>query len=179
MTNCRQARGLIALARIATRATRAACPALAALAAFPALAAAQSATPTPAATAPAQILPPARAAAIGDSLAPAASRTAQLARGAGYTYAVTHRDSTGGIELHQAWTDVFVIESGSATELSGGRLLDAREATAGEWRGGHVEGATRAPLHPGDVVVIPAGIPHQVLPAAPDFIYLTFKVAKH
>ena len=154
---------------------------LATLAAFPALAAAQSATqaPTPTAMAPAQILPPARATAIGDSLAPAASRTAQLAKGPGYTYAVTHRDSAGGIELHAAWTDVFVIESGSATELSGGRMLDGRESTPGEWRGGHVEGATRAPLHAGDVVVIPAGTPHQMLLAPGERItYLAFKIAK-
>jgi mannose-6-phosphate isomerase-like protein (cupin superfamily) len=92
---------------------------------------------------------------------------------------VTHRDSTGGLELHAAWSDVFVIESGSATELSGGRMLDAREASPGEWRGGRVEGATRAALHPGDVVVIPAGTPHQMLLAPGERVtYLAFKIAK-
>jgi mannose-6-phosphate isomerase-like protein (cupin superfamily) len=153
--------------------------AIAAIALFPALAAAQRSTPTPTPAAPAQLLAPARLTAIGDSLSPAASRTAQLAQGPGYTYAVTHRDSTGGLELHAAWSDVFVIESGSATELSGGRMLDAREASPGEWRGGRVEGATRAALHPGDVVVIPAGTPHQMLLAPGERVtYLAFKIAK-
>lgn len=161
---------------IRRQSARAACALLASL---PALAAAQSTTPTPTATAPAQIIAPARATAIGDSLAPAASRTAQLAQGAGYTYAVTHRDSTGGLELHAAWTDVFVIESGSATELSGGRMVGARESTPGEWRGGHAEGGTRAALHPGDVVVIPAGTPHQMILAPGERVtYLAFKVAR-
>ena len=156
---------------------RRALAALALVVAAPGIAAAQE--PTPSATAPAQIVPSARARAIGDSLSPAASRTAQLAQGPGYTYAVTHRDSTGGLELHAAWTDVFVIESGSATELSGGRMVDGREATPGEWRGGRVEGATRAALHPGDVVVIPAGTPHQMILAPGERItYLAFKLAR-
>jgi quercetin dioxygenase-like cupin family protein len=52
--------------------------------------------------------------------------------------------------------------------------------TAGEWRGGTIQNGSQAVLHPGDVVVIPAGIPHQVLPTAGQhFIYLTIKVAKH
>lgn len=158
---------------------RSALAASALLVAMPALAAAQGTSPTPTPAAPAQIVPPARATAIGDSLAPAASRTAQLAQGPGYTYAVTHRDSTGGLELHAAWTDVFVIESGSATELSGGRMVGARETTPGEWRGGEVEGGTRAALHPGDVVVIQAGTPHQMILAPGERItYLAFKIAR-
>jgi mannose-6-phosphate isomerase-like protein (cupin superfamily) len=128
---------------------------------------------------PAVITPAARLVAIGDSLSPAASRTAQLGGGPGYTYALTHRDSSGGLELHRDWTDVFVIEAGSATLLSGGTLEGASESTPGEWRGGSARGATRAPLRVGDVVVIPAGTPHQMLLAGGERIsYIAFKVAK-
>lgn len=115
---------------------------------------------------------------IGDSLAPAASRTAQLAKGPGYTYAVTHRDSAGGTERHRDWTDVFVVESGSATMLTGGTLDGAQETSPGEWRGGSVRGGTRAPIKVGDLVVIPAGTPHQMLLTASERIsYLAFKIA--
>ncbi|MEP6494898.1 MAG: hypothetical protein ABJF01_19585 [bacterium] len=53
-----------------------------------------------------EIITAARLRAIADSLPPAASRTAQLGRGDGYTYALTQRDSSGGVESHAAWTDV-------------------------------------------------------------------------
>ncbi|MEP6617839.1 MAG: hypothetical protein ABJE47_00940 [bacterium] len=129
-------------------------------------------------TAPATIMSAERLRAIGDSISPGASRTAQLGKGSGYTYAVTHRDSTGGVEMHADWTDVFVVESGTATMLTGGVLEGAKESSPGEWRGGTPKGATRAPLHPGDVVIIPAGTPHQMQLAAGERIsYLAFKVA--
>lgn len=121
----------------------------------------------------------ARLRAIGDSLTPGASRTAQLGAGPGYTYAVTHRDSTGGVEAHDRWTDMFVVETGSATLLSGGQLDGARETTPGEARGGTIRGGTRVALHAGDAVVIPAGTPHQMLLAPGEHIsYLAFKIAK-
>jgi mannose-6-phosphate isomerase-like protein (cupin superfamily) len=130
------------------------------------------------ATTPVVVMSAGRLRAIGDSLAPGASKTAQLGKGAGYTFAMTHRDSTGGLEGHADWTDVFVVESGSATLLSGGVAEGARETTPGEWRGGSIRGETRAPLHPGDVVVIPAGTPHQmVLGPGERISYLALKVA--
>ena len=134
--------------------------------------------PLGAQSAPATIMAADRLRTIGDSLAPAASRTAQLGRGAGYTYAVTHRDSSGGLEIHAHFTDVFVIESGAATLMSGGSADGAKESTPGEWRGGTVRGAASRPLRPGDMVVIPAGTPHQMLLAAGERIsYLAFKIA--
>jgi mannose-6-phosphate isomerase-like protein (cupin superfamily) len=127
--------------------------------------------------APATIMTMERLRAIGDSLMPAASRTAQLGRGSGYTYALTHRDSSGTVEAHAQWTDVFVVQSGTATLLTGGVAEGARETTPGEWRGGTARGATRAAIKPGDVIVIPAGTPHQMLLAPGERIsYLGVKI---
>jgi mannose-6-phosphate isomerase-like protein (cupin superfamily) len=127
---------------------------------------------------PATIASASRLRAIGDSLTPAALRSAQLGRGTGFTYAVTHRDSSGVLEVHADWTDVFVVQSGSATMLTGGVADGARETTPGEWRGGAVRGATSAPIAVGDFVVIPAGTPHQMLLRPGERIsYLAVKVA--
>src|SRR5947208_11066230 len=65
-------------------------------------------------TAPAVITTAARLRTLGDSLTPGASKTGQLGRGPNLTYALTHRDTSGGLEVHVAWTDVLVIQSGSA-----------------------------------------------------------------
>jgi mannose-6-phosphate isomerase-like protein (cupin superfamily) len=128
--------------------------------------------------APATVVTAAQLRATADSMSHGASRTAQLGRGNGYTYALTRRDSAGGEESHDAWADVFVVQSGSAQLLSGGTAEGAREATPGEWRGGTIRGGTTRRLHTGDVVVIPAGVPHQMLLRPGERIaYLAFKIA--
>ena len=131
-----------------------------------------------ASTAPARIITQAELKAIADSLPAASLASVPLGRGSGYTYAFSHRDLTGVIEVHQSWTDVFVIQSGSATLLTGGMLTGAKESAPGEWRDGTLSAATTAMVKPGDVVVIPAGTPHQFKLAAGEQVnYLTFKVA--
>ena len=127
---------------------------------------------------PAEMVHSARLKQLGDSLTPGASRTAQLGRGPNFTYALTHRDTSGGLERHEAWTDILVIESGSATLLSGGVQEGATESSPGEWRGGTARGATRQAIRAGDVVTTPAGTPHQMLLAPGERItYIAFKVA--
>ncbi len=127
---------------------------------------------------PAEMVHSARLKQLGDSLTPGASRTAQLGRGPNFTYAITHRDTSGGLERHEAWTDILVIESGSATLLSGGVQEGATESSPGEWRGGTARGATRQAIRAGDVVTTPAGTPHQMLLAPGERItYIAFKVA--
>ena len=127
---------------------------------------------------PAEMVHAARLKQLGDSLTPGASRTAQLGRGPNFTYAITHRDTSGGLERHDAWTDILVIESGSATLLSGGVQEGATESSPGEWRGGTARGATRQAIRAGDVVTTPAGTPHQMLLAPGERItYIAFKVA--
>jgi mannose-6-phosphate isomerase-like protein (cupin superfamily) len=126
-----------------------------------------------------QILPATRLAAISDSLPPGAIRSVQLGRFEGLTNAITTRDSAGVHERHEHFTDIFVVQKGSARLVYGGTADGQTEtATKGEWRGGTIRGGTTAVLHPGDVVVIPAGIPHQLLVAPGEhFAYLAFKVA--
>ena len=129
-------------------------------------------------TVPATIITPAQLKAIADSLPAASLASIPLGRGSGYTYALSHRDLTGAIEVHQSWTDVFVIQSGSASILTGGTLAGAKESAPGEWRDGTLSGATTAIVKPGDLVVIPAGTPHQFRLAAGEQVnYLAFKIA--
>jgi mannose-6-phosphate isomerase-like protein (cupin superfamily) len=129
-------------------------------------------------SAPATILTPAQLKAITDSLPAASLASIPLGVGSGYTYALTHRDLSGVIEVHMQWTDIFVIQSGSATLVTGGSLAGAKEASTGEWREGRMTGSTSATLKAGDVVIIPASTPHQFQLAPGEQVnYLTFKIA--
>ena len=133
-----------------------------------------SRTPMP----PAQRLSPERLQTISDSLPRGASRTAPLGKGVNYTFALTRRDSAGTLEVHDGWTDVFLVQSGRATLQSGGIAEGAKESSPGEWRGGTATGASTMALRPGDVVVIPAGTPHRMSPEAGRRVgYVAFKIA--
>lgn len=130
--------------------------------------------------APSQVVSAHRLRQLGDSLTPAGSKSAPLGGGSNFTYAMWHRDTSGGLERHDAWTDILVVESGSATILSGGVQEGATESSPGEWRGGTARGATRQAIRAGDVVTTPAGTPHQMMLAPGERItYIAIKVAAH
>jgi mannose-6-phosphate isomerase-like protein (cupin superfamily) len=114
---------------------------------------------------------------VGDSLARGAS-TGRVLRGrATYQYLQIRRARSGVPEVHDRWTDVTVVQSGRATLLSGGRVSGSHVEGAGEHRGGTIAGGSSRPVAGGDLMIIPAGIPHQYLVAAGDSLrYLTVKV---
>ena len=87
------------------------------------------------------------------------------------------RRSSGGGELHQHFADTFYILDGHATLITGGQVLDQKTTAPGEIRGKSVDGGTRQELRAGDVVHIPAGMPHQMLLADGDSItYFVIKI---
>ena len=90
---------------------------------------------------------------------------------------VAHREGNGEVEIHEHYADVFVVVSGHATLLAGGKAEEAKATGPGEFRGGTILGGQRHTLGPGDIVHIPARVPHQVL-LAPNqsFTYFVLKV---
>jgi mannose-6-phosphate isomerase-like protein (cupin superfamily) len=115
---------------------------------------------------------------LADSLAPLGSKSAPLGQGQNYNYAIWHRDTSGGLERHDAWADVLLVQSGSATILSGGVQEGATESSPGEWRGGTARGATKQIIRAGDVITTPAGTPHQMILARGEKIsYIVFKIS--
>lgn len=87
------------------------------------------------------------------------------------------RSSSGGGELHQHFADIFYILDGHATVLTGGQLIAPKTTGPGEIRGKSVEGGVLQVLRAGDVVHIPAGMPHQMLLNEGDSItYFVIKV---
>ena len=146
----------------------------------PALALAQAQTAKPA-TPAVEILPATRLATMSDALPAGAINSVSVGEwpADALTGMLGRRDSDGVPELHEGFSDIFVVQRGTATLRYGGAVVGNKVTAPGEWRGGTIQNGSQAELHPGDVVVIPAGIPHQVLPTAGQhFIYLTFKVAK-
>jgi mannose-6-phosphate isomerase-like protein (cupin superfamily) len=118
-------------------------------------------------------------AALADSLPAGASNFRWLVQWDGLSSMISRRDTSGISERHEQFADIFVVQRGRARLRYGGTAEGERASAPGEWRGGTIRGGTEAEINPGDIVVIPAGIPHQVLlPPGESFYYFVFKVAK-
>ena len=92
-------------------------------------------------------------------------------------FMLAHREADGQPELHETQADVFVVESGSATLVVGGTMVNAETTAPHEKRNGTIQGGTRQKLSAGDIVRIPANTPHQlVLDGAKEFTYFVIKI---
>ena len=87
------------------------------------------------------------------------------------------RNRNGGGEVHQNFADLFYILDGHATLITGGEVVDPKTNAPGETLGTAVNNGSRQELKAGDVVHIPAGMPHQMLVAEGDTVtYFVVKV---
>ncbi len=89
---------------------------------------------------------------------------------------LAHRQGTGSAELHQTEADLFVVESGSAKLIVGGKIVNPRTTGPHEIRGSSITGGTEKNLSAGDIVHIPARTPHQLLVDGKQFTYFVVKI---
>jgi mannose-6-phosphate isomerase-like protein (cupin superfamily) len=88
-----------------------------------------------------------------------------------------YRDRDGNPEQHDNEVDVIIVRSGAGTLVLGGTMIDRRPGSgAGEHLGTGIEGGERHPLAAGDLVHIPAGIPHRFL--VPEGGHITYVIVK-
>lgn len=106
--------------------------------------------------------------------------TEQLGDFGRHSVMVAYREATGEAEIHENMTDIFVVQSGEATLVTGGKVVAAKSTGPGEIRGRSIEGGASRKIGPGDVVNIPANLPHQVVlaPGAGPFTYMIVKVQR-
>jgi len=78
------------------------------------------------------------------------------------TFMVAHREGSGLAEIHDTQADVMVISKGEITMVYGGTIVDGKTTAPGETRGPAIKGGTEVKLGPGDILHIPAKVPHQM-----------------
>jgi mannose-6-phosphate isomerase-like protein (cupin superfamily) len=87
------------------------------------------------------------------------------------------RTQSGKAELHEKFADFYVVVEGKATLVSGGKMVNGKTTAPGEVRGDSIQDGKEAKLKKGDIVHIPANIPHQLLLTKGDsFQYFIVKV---
>ena len=78
--------------------------------------------------------------------------------------AMVHRETGPGFsESHDEWADIYFVTDGRATLVTGGSITNPRMDSPGEIRGTGITGGTSRQLSKGDIVHIPATVPHYVI----------------
>lgn len=90
----------------------------------------------------------------------------------------SHREENGHVELHEKETDVFYVTAGTATFIAGGTIVGDKVTKPGQHTGTDIKGGTTYHLSQGDVMVIPAGMPHWYKEVPKSVSYFVVKVLK-
>ena len=85
-------------------------------------------------------------------------------------------DYRPAVEIHKNEADLFYVIEGRATQVLGGLVVDGKETAAGQIRGVKIDGGVTYQLGPGDVMWVPAGVPHWFPEIPEPLSYLLVKV---
>jgi mannose-6-phosphate isomerase-like protein (cupin superfamily) len=89
-----------------------------------------------------------------------------------------NRVKPGEAEVHDKETDVLYIVDGAATFVFGGKLVGGKSPRPEQWLGTDITGGETRQLVKGDVIVVPAGVPHWFKEVPKSVSYFVVKVLK-
>ena len=92
---------------------------------------------------------------------------------------ILKRTGPGQVEVHDKETDTFYVLEGQATFITGGTMIGGKVTASNQQRGTDIKGGETHHIGKGDVIVVPAGIPHwfKEVPQQP-FTYYVVKIIK-
>jgi glc operon protein GlcG len=111
-----------------------------------------------------------------DQVAAAFAKGMPLVEVGDYKIHASRREAAGMAEVHTRDTDIAYVLQGSATLVTGGTAVDLKSIGPEELRGSGIRGGETRSLQPGDVVIIPNGIPHWFKEVSTPFLYYVVKV---
>ena len=80
-----------------------------------------------------------------------------------HIWSLAHREKSGVVESHGTRTIVMIVQSGEATLVVGNDIVDAKNTSPTEVRGSSIRNGIERKVSAGDVINMPAGLPHQFL----------------
>ena len=91
-------------------------------------------------------------------------------------YVFVHRTENSRPEVHARWDDLVIVQSGTGAIEMGDSLVGSEFRAMGERIGGTIHRSYRVVLHPGDIVRIPAVVPHAFIVSGKESLdYLVIK----
>ena len=88
-----------------------------------------------------------------------------------YMVHASHREAAGVAEVHELDTDIIYVLKGTATFVTGGTAVDVKAIAPHEIRGTSIKDGETRQIVPGDVIIVPNGVPHwfKELPSPLDY----------
>ena len=81
---------------------------------------------------------------------------------AGYDNGLNRRTAPGGAHADKGRTEVWYVIAGRGVQVTGGTLVNPQPGPAGELRSSAISGGEERHIVPGDMIIVPAGVPHWV-----------------
>jgi len=92
-----------------------------------------------------------------------------------YMVHASRREQPGMAEIHTKDADIVYVLEGTAFLVTGGTPVNVKPTAPGELRGERIEGGEARQLTKGDVIIIPAGVPHWFKEVSSPFLYYVVK----
>jgi glc operon protein GlcG len=96
-------------------------------------------------------------------------------QGESYMVHASRREMPGMAEIHTRDADIVYVLDGAATLITGGSAVDAKVTEPDELRGSSISGGEAHELKKGDVIIVPAGVPHWFKEVSNPFLYYVVK----
>jgi mannose-6-phosphate isomerase-like protein (cupin superfamily) len=77
-----------------------------------------------------------------------------------YSANLEYRASVGPAAVHEKEAEVFYVIDGSATLMTGGKLVDEKRTNAANLTGTAIEGGMSRKVAKGDFIIVPENTPH-------------------
>jgi len=97
-------------------------------------------------------------------------------QGGNYMVHASRREAPGMAEIHTKDADIVYVLDGTATLVTGGTAVEAKTTAPDELRGKSITGGETRQLKKGDVIIVPAGVPHWFKEVTNPFLYYVVKV---
>jgi len=92
-----------------------------------------------------------------------------------YMVHTSRREAPGMAEIHTKDADIVYVLDGTATLITGGTPIGVKPIGNDELRGEKIEGGEVRQLAKGDVIIVPAGVPHWFKEVTNPFLYYVVK----
>jgi mannose-6-phosphate isomerase-like protein (cupin superfamily) len=113
-----------------------------------------------------------------DKVAAALAKGGPLVTAGDLSVRGSHRAGPGEVEVHEKETDVIYVIDGQATLVTGGTIVGGKTVSPGQMLGTDIRNGQSQHLSKGDVIVVPAGIPHWFKEVSQPISYYVVKVIK-
>ena len=95
-----------------------------------------------------------------DKVADALAKGGNLIAAPNLSVSGVHRVAAGQVAVHDKETEVLYFLDGEATLVTGGKMVGGKVSRPGQWVGSDITGGETHHVAKGDVLMVPAGVPH-------------------